>query len=58
MIPEITDTVDHAVDVCPECGAVMEHRGNMRTKDELDFQIIVKKDTSSFHQQLLSCLRI
>ena len=40
---EITDTVDHAVDVCPECGAVMEHRGNMRTKDELDFQIIVKK---------------
>ena len=35
---EITDTVDHAVDVCPECGAVMEHRGNMRTKDELDFR--------------------
>ena len=25
---EITDTVDHAVDVCPECGAVMDRDEN------------------------------
>ena len=40
---EITDYIDHKIDVCPKCGTPMNVGNVFTTKDECDFQIVVRK---------------
>lgn len=40
---EITDFIDHHIEECPSCHSSMEDTAVIKYKDELDFDIVVKK---------------
>lgn len=40
---EITDTEDHRIMECPQCGARMDETENIVFKDEYEFKVVVKK---------------
>lgn len=40
---EVTETVVHGYERCPECGGKLELTGTETQKDELDYEVVVKK---------------
>lgn len=48
---EITDTIEHKIEICPDCGTRMTETGKCRTKDETDFEVVVKKIRHKFYEQ-------
>lgn len=45
---EITDFKDHRIEECPQCHSPMIDTQNVRYKDELDFEVVVKKTRHRF----------
>ena len=45
---EVTETVVHGYDCCPECGGKLALTGAEAQKDELDYEVVVKKRRHTF----------
>lgn len=49
---EITEYIDHTVDVCSTCGTPMVQTENFVYKDEFDFKVILKKKRHRFIEMI------
>lgn len=47
---EITDYVDHKIEKCSHCGAIMNVHGEATIKDECEFKVVVKKIRHRFYE--------
>ncbi len=47
---EITETIDHKVEICPNCGTTMEIKNDGVIKDEFDFKVVVRKIRHRFYE--------